>query len=457
MRIPYDVAVIGAGIVGCAVARAFTLAGARVAILEKSQELLDGASKANSAILHTGFDAPPGSLELQCVQAGYRIYTEIREHMGLPLDRSGAMVLAWSEEQAAQLPGFLAQAHGNGVPTVRQISGSEALELEPELARHIRGALLVPDEALIDPWTAGHAYMLQAVLNGAEIFYGAEVLAGRREAGIWHLDTTSETVAARLVINAAGLFGDRVEEKLLGASHFRIMPRKGQFVVFDKPAARHLEHILLPVPTKITKGIVVTRTVFGNILVGPTAEEQEDRLNAAMDSQTLTMLQEKAGEILPVLAEEEISAIYAGLRPGSDDKAYRVRTADGYIVLGGIRSTGLSASLGLAEHALSLAAKMGFEWAELDDPLWPAMPMLAEREVRDFACPGNGGVVCQCERVTAREIEAALSGPLPARSWAGLKRRTRAGMGRCQGFYCAERLAEMTQGRLAVPLAGEEK
>jgi glycerol-3-phosphate dehydrogenase len=236
-----------------------------------------------------------------------------------------------------------------------------------------------------------------------------------------------------------------------GESWFTIKPRKGQFVVYDKTAAALAGHILLPVPTKITKGIVVCRTAFGNLLVGPTAEEQDDREHATVDRATLQALMRRGCEILPALAGHEVTAVYAGLRPATEAKEYRIRTdlAPDYICVGGIRSTGLSAALGIAAHVVRLAAR---DDSPLTDPVWPKLPNISVDGPRDWQCPGHGGVVCHCELVTRREIEAALTGPLAAGSLAGLKRRTRVTMGRCQGFYCSAELARMTEGRLAQPM-----
>ncbi len=446
----FDVAVVGGGVVGCAVARRFTLQGARVVLLEKGADILSGASKGNSAILHTGFDAPPGSLELACMQAGYTEYLEIRDRLRLPLLESGAIVCAWSEEELAKLPGILAQAHGNGVAAARMVTPGEILAREPNLSARVLGGVLVPGEHLIDPWSAPLAYVLQALANGAEVRRNTEVTGGAFAGGAWRLETSAGPVACGTVINCAGLFGDTLEALLTGAADFTIKPRKGQFVVFDKAAARLLRSIILPVPTERTKGIVVTPTVFGNVLVGPTAEEQDSRTDAGTDEATLRMLAEKGAEILPGLAGMGITAIYAGIRPATERKEYRVRQAPGYIALGGIRSTGLTAALGLAQHAWGLYAGAQQPVA---NPIWPQVPVLAEHGARDWQSPGYGEVICHCEMATSREIEAALRGPLPAGDYGGLKRRTRAGMGRCQGFYCSARLAELSAGCFAAPLA----
>lgn len=447
----FDVAVIGAGVVGCAIARRFTLAGARVCVLEKAADILDGASKGNSAILHTGFDAPVGSLEQSCIAAGYEEYLAIHGRLGLPLIRSGAVVIAWTAQQESVLPMLVEQARQNGVLDVELLPASQLRALEPGLGPAARSGFRVPREYLIDPWSAPLAYLLQAVANGAEILLGAEVTGGRRD-GAWTLETTRGTVRAELVVNAAGLWGDVLDERLIGRRDFQIRPRKGQFIVYDKSAAALAWHIILPVPSKVTKGVVVCRTAFGNLLVGPTAEDQDSRERATLVTETLASLKCRGEEILPALRDHSITAIYAGLRPATEFEDFQIRSHDGlgYITVGGIRSTGLSAALGIARHVERLADLAATPPAS---PSWPIVPNISEHAPRDWQRAGHGGVVCHCELATRREILAALEGPLPARSVAGLKRRTRATMGRCQGFFCSAELSRLTEGRFVAAMA----
>ncbi len=452
---PFDVAIIGTGVVGCAMARRFTLDGARVVILEKAADVLDGASKANSAILHTGFDAPPGSLEQACIAAGYREYLDIHESLGLPLLKTGAMVLAWDADQLAQLDGLIAKAHKNGVMDVTLLTREQVLEREPHLADHVMGGFAVPGEYLIDPWASAHAYILQAMANGAELRRDCELLSGSFGNGHWTLETAQGTVQAKQVINCAGLYGDVVDQRLLGHADFQIKPRKGQFVVFDKPASELAQAVILPVPTKTTKGVVLFRTIFGNLAVGPTAEEQQSRTDASTDRDTLQDLRAKGIEMLPELANYEVTTVYAGLRPATEFQDYQISAhADqNYISVSGIRSTGLSAALGIARHVAGLNTSTGFARAPLTNPVCPPPDRLSNYHPRDWQEPNNGGIICHCELVTKREILAALEGPLPPRTLQGLKRRTRVCMGRCQGFYCTGPLSELTAGYLTPPLA----
>lgn len=451
---PYDIAVIGGGVVGCAVARRFTLSGARVVLIEKAADILAGASKGNSAILHTGFDAPSESLELRCMRAGYGEFLNIREHLGLPLVKTSAVVAAWDDDQLAKLDQIIAQAHGNGILDVARISGAEVTARIPQISTAVLGGVLVPGEYIIDPWSTPLGYIHQALANGAEVLRETEILSGEFDGHAWRLETSKGVLEARTVINCAGLFGDIVDKRLTGETHFEIKPRKGQFVVFDKAAAQLLDTIILPVPTERTKGIVLTPTIFGNVLVGPTAEEQSDRSAATVEHQALEQLIAKAYQVMPALSSVPVIATYAGLRPATEHKDYQIRYDTDYnlIVAGGVRSTGLTGALGIAQYIEKLYEQRNGSAETLNNPIWPQMPMLAEQERRDWTIPGYGEIICHCELVTKREIEAALSGPLPAGDIGGLKRRTRAGLGRCQGFYCNAQIAALTHGKFVAPL-----
>jgi len=451
----FDVCVVGGGVVGCAMARRLTLEGLRVALIESGSDILAGASKANSAILHTGFDAPPDSVELDCMRNGHAEYLSIREGLNLPLLETSALVVAWTDDEAVALDGIVAPAHRNGVADVRRIDADELRSREPHLSHRALGAVLVPREHLIDPWSAPLGYIRQAVDNGAQVLFGARLLDGVFDGRSWRLRTARGEIEATTVVNCAGLFGDDVERALLGDSEFQIKPRKGQFVVFDKASVDLVGPILLPVPSALTKGIVVTRTVFGNVLVGPTAEEQDDRLHPTVDRASLGRLIDRAVEIVPALRDMPVTAVYAGLRPATERKEYRIRrVADrNYIAVGGIRSTGLTSALGIARHVFDLGWGEGNRPVPLVDPVCRPMPNLAEHLPRDWESADAGEIVCHCERVTRREIEAALAQPLGAGNAGGLKRRTRAGMGRCQGFHCSARVAELTLGVWEVPIA----
>ncbi|MDY0872963.1 NAD(P)/FAD-dependent oxidoreductase [Dongia rigui] len=443
-----QVVVIGGGVVGCAIFRRFAMAGLRPVLLEAGADILSGASKANSALLHTGFDAPHGSLELACMQQGYREYLNIHERLNLPLVKSGAIVVAWNEEQLQKLDDIVAKAHDNNVTDVTRIDRDQLRRMEPLLSPKALAGVHVPGEHIIDPWSAPLAYVHQGLAHGGIVLRNCRVTGGSFN-GTWHLETSEGEVTADLVINAAGNQGDIIEA-INRPAPFKITPRKGQFVVFDKPAARLVKAIILPVPTERTKGVVICRTAFGNVLVGPTAEDQEDRVHASVDQEALRQLVARGIEMLPGLATVDVSAVYAGLRPATEFKDYQITAQPDrrWITVAGIRSTGLTGALGIAQHVAGLYAA-SFGLLTETEPIWTPVPNLCEELPRPYQSPLGADIVCHCEWVTRGEIENALSGDFPAGDVGGLKRRTRAMMGRCQGFYCSAHVMALADGKLA--------
>lgn len=424
------------------------MGGARPVLLEAGRDILSGASKGNSALLHTGFDAPHNSLELSCMQSGYREYLAIREKLNLPLVRSGAIVVAWNEEELAKLDDIVAKAHENKVEDVQRIDRDQLRRQEPLLSPKALGGVYVSGEHIIDPWSAPLAYVQQGLAHGGIVLRNCRVSGGHFD-GIWHLETSQGMVTADCVINAAGNYGDIVEA-INRPAPFKITPRKGQFVVFDKPAARLLKAIILPVPTERTKGVVICRTAFGNVLVGPTAEDQEDRTKASVDEAALRQLVARGIEILPGLANVDVNAVYAGLRPATEFKDYQITAQPDrrWITVAGIRSTGLTGALGIAQHVANLY-DTSYRRLTDTDPIWTPVPNLCEENARPYQDPLGADIVCHCELVTRGEIVRALDGAFPAGDIGGLKRRTRAMMGRCQGFYCSAHVTALAEGKFA--------
>lgn len=457
----FDVAIVGAGVVGCAIARSFATRGWSTLVLEKAGDILEGASKGNSALLHTGFDEPAGSAELTLIKAGYAIYRRIHHRMNLPLLETSGLVVAWDERQLAALDGIAAHARANGITDVALLDRAALRRREPQLAPHALGAVVVPGEHVIDPWSAPLGYLRQAMLHGARLVTGALVRRFARVRGTWEITTDAGVFAARLVVNAAGLFGDRIEAAAGRTAGFTIRPRKGQFVVYDKPARALVGAIILGVPTEKTKGVLLAPTVFGNLLLGPTAEDQDDRIHARCEESVLRRIIGQGEAMLPGLAGQTVTAGFAGLRPATEHRDYvlAVDAAEGWITVGGIRSTGLSASLGIGEWAVTQGSAVlgGARAAPADDDLdWPLMPNLAEHRPRPWRQPGRSPIVCHCEWVTEAEITDALRGPLPAGTLGGLKRRTRVMMGRCQGFGCAGAVARLAPDLVAPGRAAAE-
>jgi glycerol-3-phosphate dehydrogenase len=448
-----DVAVIGAGVVGTAIAREIGRSNRSCILIEARSDVGDATSKANTAILHTGFDAPVGSLEAGLVRRGHAKLREYAEQTGIPVERTGAAVVAWTEAQQAELPGLLSKALANRYDAAELISAETLYRREPHLAPGARGALVVPDESIICPWTTTLAYATDALAAGVTLQLDTTVHAVRRDPDGTHLlDTSSGPVRARWLVNAAGLGSDAVN-RMMGHDEFTVTPRRGQLVVFDKFARQLVTSIILPIPTGTTKGVLVAPTIYGNLLVGPTAEDLSDRTDTATTADGLRSLVAAGVAIVPELAGEEITNSYSGLRAATEHRDYQVSCHNDsrYVCVGGIRSTGLSASLALAEHVAELMTNGGYPVVARDDAPAPArQPNLGEAFLRPATDPASvtadpeyGRVVCFCERVSRGEVRDALASSLPPRDLAGVARRTRATNGRCQGFYCAAEIASM--------------
>jgi glycerol-3-phosphate dehydrogenase len=448
-----DVLIAGGGVVGCAIARELALFDLRVTLLEAGPDVGAGTSKANTALLHTGFDAKPGTLEAELVVRGYEQLGHYAERVGIPVERTGALLVAWTEEQLDSLPSIVEQSHANGYEPIRELSVEELYRREPHLGPGALGALEVPDEGIICPFTTPLAFATEALLAGCELQRGVAV------SGLERLDGGGVLVRAggrewrtRFLVNAAGLRADELDS-MLGHHGFTVTPRRGELIVFDKLSRPLVSHILLAVPTKITKGVLIAPTVFGNVMLGPTAENIERKDDTSSTAHGLDYLRAEGRRILPDLVEQEVTAVYVGLRAATEHTDYQVsiHADEGYICVGGIRSTGLSGSMAIAEHVRGLLEDAGLALSpRAGPPVELSMPNIGEAFTRPYADearigadPDYGRIVCFCERVTRGEIRDALASPLPPVDLDGLRRRTRAHMGRCQGFFCGAELAAL--------------
>ncbi|MCS0599662.1 FAD-dependent oxidoreductase [Streptomyces sp. LP11] len=449
---PYDVAIVGAGVVGCALARELARRPRlRVALVEARDDVGQGTSKANTAIVHTGFDATPGTLEARLVRDGYRRLTAYAAESGIALEAVGALLVAWDEEQRAALPRLAGKAVRNGHTETRMLGQGELYAREPHLGPGALGALHVPGESVICPWTTTLAYATQAVRAGTDLHLRAAVETVTRDGDGHLLTTTRGTLRARHLVNAAGLGADTLD-RLLGHDDFTVTPRRGQLLVYDRLARPLVRHILLPVPTALGKGVLVAPTVHGNVLLGPTAEDLHDKSATHSTAEGIALLRDKGRRVLPALLDEEVTAVYAGLRAATEHEDYRITAHPGerYVTVGSIRSTGLSASMAIAAHVTGLLADTGLDLGPVREPAPVTMPDLGataprpcERPGLVAADPAYADLVCFCERVSRGEIRDALAATVPPRTPEGLRRRTRARAGRCQGFHCGARVAEL--------------
>jgi len=456
-----DVAIIGAGVVGTAIARTLACHDVTCVLIDGAADVGTGSSKANTAILHTGFDTVPGSLESRLLRRGSALLRDYAGRAGIPVEHTGALLVAWTPEQEAGLPAIEHKARQNSCTDVRRISVDELYRREPHLGPGALGALDVPGESIVCPWTTPLAYATEALAAGAALRLGSRVTGISTGDGEHRLSTSTGEVRSRWVVNAAGLESDRVD-RMLGGDGFTITPRRGELIVFDKLARSLVGSILLPVPTARTKGVLVAPTVYGNVLLGPTAEDVGDRRDTATTAAGLTGLLAAGRRIVPGLVSEEVTAIYAGLRAATEHPDYQIWVDETrrYVCVGGIRSTGLSASLGIAEYVAGLLADAGLPLADKPEPGPPVMPYLGEAGTRPYADAARvaadqeyGRIVCHCERVTRGEIRDALASPIPPADLDGLRRRTRVLNGRCQGFYCAATVSTLFSAARGEPRA----
>ncbi|HLF75274.1 MAG TPA: FAD-dependent oxidoreductase [Anaerolineales bacterium] len=453
--LPFDVAVIGAGAVGSAIARELSRYQLSVALIEANPDVGMGTSKASTAIWHTGYDAEPGSLEAALLRRSYPLMEAFMQEVGSPFERVGGLLVAWTREQLETLPALVEKAHKNRFGDVHPLSREEVYAREPRLGNGALGGMFVPGEGILCTFTIPLACATQAVVNGATLKLDFPVKSIQEADGIYmissHLAGEGETIRARWVINAAGLFSDEIDAHF-GHGNFSVRPRRGELIVYDKLARSLVNHIVLPVPTPITKGVLISPTVYGNVLLGPTAEDLPDKTATNTSAAGLQMLLEKGRMVLPALLEEEVTATYAGLRAATEHTDYQIslHADQRYICVGGIRSTGISGSLGIAEYVRELLEEAGVTLEPRPEFKSIRMPNIGEAFLRPYQSaelimknPDYGRIVCHCERVTLGELLDARSAAIPAKDLDALRRRTRAMQGRCPGFNCQASLMNL--------------
>lgn len=444
MTFEYDVAIVGAGDVGAAVARELARFNLRIVLLD-SGDVGAGTSKANTAILHTGFDAKPGTAEAKLVTRGHGLLLAYAAEVGIPIERTGALLVAWTPEEVERLPEIEANARACGYGRVRKVSAHELYGREPNLGGGALAGLEVPDEFIVCPFTPPLAFATQAALAGVDVRRWEPVLGLDRLGEGWRLTTADGSVTCRFLVNAAGLRSDEVH-RMAGLDGFTVTPRKGELIVFDKLARGLLSHIILPVPTATTKGVLIAPTVFGNVMVGPTAQDIHDKTDTSSTTAGLESLRSAGERIMPELDNYEVTATYVGLRAATEHKDYQLQVHGdrSYVCAAGIRSTGLTASMAIAEWVRDALDGAGLPLNERPTGLPSVqMPNIGEAAPRPYAereaieaDSAYGEIICFCERVTRGEIRDAARSTLPPEDLDGLRRRTRVLMGRCQGFFC---------------------
>lgn len=456
----YDVIVIGCGVVGAATAYRLARYRLRTAVLEACNDVANGTTKANSAIIHAGYDPEPGTLMAALNVEGNRMTAEICRKLDVPFRRCGSLVVGFTPADRAMLETLYQRGVANGVPELRLLSGEDVHALEPALSPEVCGALLAPTAGIIDPWGFALAMIETAVQNGVELHRSCPVtaIAALPEGG-FRLTTPKGSFTARCVINAAGVDADRVHE-LLEPISWKMTPNRGEYYLLDKSEGSLVDHVIFQCPGPEGKGVLVSPTVHGNLIAGPNAEPVTDRLDLGNTADGLDFVRARALKSVPGIRFRQNIRNFSGIRANTDQGDFLIGASPnhpGFIDLAGIKSPGLSSAPAIGKRAAELAAEAGLPLEEKPD-------FVDERHVVRFRHlspeeknaliaqdPRYGRVICRCETITEGEIVDALHSPVPACTVNGVKRRCNAGMGRCQGGFCGPRVQEIIARELGVP------
>ena len=457
----YDIVIIGAGVTGAAAAWALSRLQANICVLERDEDVCTGTSKANSAIIHGGFDPIPGSLMAKLNVEGSEMMEQLCEKLDVPFRRNGALVVCNDNSRLDALEGLLRRGEQNGVKGLRIVRGEELRRMEPNLSDSVVAALYAPTSGIVCPFELTLALAENAYDNGVDFHFHAEVTDIRKdEKGLFHVKAGGTEYITRAVINAAGVYADRIHN-MVSRKQIHITPRRGEYCLYDKELGGYVQHTIFQLPTEKGKGVLVTPTVHGNILAGPTSDLIEDKEDTATTARGLAEVLEKESISVRPLPKGKIITSFAGLRAHGDTGDFIIGEAEDaplFYDLAGIESPGLSSAPAIgkmtadwAQKALNLQTKEHCRETRKGIPCFSELSF-EERKKLIAENPLYGHMVCRCETVTEGEIVDAIRRPLGARSLDGVKRRTRAGMGRCQSGFCSPMVMEILHRETKIPL-----
>lgn len=468
----YDVAIIGAGVVGSAIARELSRYQVSACVIEKEEDVCCGTSKANSAIVHAGFDATPGSLKAKLNVAGSRMMEPLSKELDFPYQRNGSLVTCTKEQDPALLKELLEKGKENGVEGLRILAGSELSAMEPNLSDDVIAALYAPSGAIVCPFQLTIALAENASVNGIEFFFDTKVTAITQNSAsdataepFYEIVTDHGQLQAKTVVNAAGVYADEISH-MASSRPLHITARKGEYMLFDKTAGGYVSHTIFQLPSKMGKGVLVTPTVHGNLLIGPTAADTEDKDGIDTTAEGLDMIRCKAKKSVRELPLRQVITSFAGLRAHADGDDFMIEEAAdaaGFFNVAGIESPGLSSApaigvlvAGWIRDRLNLPENKNFT-AKRSGMIQPAALSFEARKQLIQTQPAYGSIICRCEMISEGEILDAIHRPLGARSLDGVKRRTRAGMGRCQSGFCAPKVMEILEREVPLPMTALTK
>lgn len=454
----YDVAIIGAGVIGCSIAREMSRYELRVCVLEKSSDAAAGTTKANSAIVHAGFDAKPDSLKGRLNAKGNAMFDRLSEELDFPFKRIGAFVLCFDEKDLYKLEELKKQGETNGVPGLVILSKGEIKKLEPNISEDVVAALYAPSSGIVCPYEMTIALAENANCNGVEFRFETEVTKIEKNNKGYLINTSNGEIEASLIVNAAGVHADEINN-MVSNKKLNIVPRKGQYLLFDKEAGNLVSKTIFQLPTAMGKGVLVTPTVDGNLLLGPNAIDVEDKNDLITSKDGMDEIVSKGRLSVKDLPLNKVITSFSGLRAHSEADDFIIGEAydaENFINAAGIESPGLSSAPSIAQVIENIITqKLKPKKNENFNPIRKGIPKFRElsNEERNKLIkerPEYGKIVCRCEVVTEGEIIDSIRRPLGARSLDGVKRRTRAGMGRCQAGFCSAKIVDILAKELNV-------
>ena len=449
----YDVVIIGAGVSGSACARELSRYNLSICVVEKEEDVCCGTSKANSAIVHSGIDCKPGTLMSEMNVRGNELMEPLSKELDFEFRRNGSLIVCFSEEDRPKLEALYEQGIANKIPDIRILDAHEVHEMEPNLSEEVVAAIYCPTGGIVCPCGLNIALAENAATNGVEFRFNTEVTDICRKDDGYQLSTNRGYILTRCVVNAAGVYAD-VFHNMVSSKKIHITPRRGEYCLLDKEAGTHVSHTIFQLPSKMGKGVLVTPTVHGNLLVGPTAVDvtNKEAVNTTQDG--LDSLVKTAALSVKNVPMRQVITSFAGLRAHEDGNDFIIGEAEdakGFINAAGIESPGLSSApaigemvAGIAADLLSLTKKTDFI-STRKGILRPETLSMEERNQLIKEHPEYGNIICRCEMISEGEIMDAIHRPLGARSLDGVKRRTRAGMGRCQAGFCSPRTMEILE------------
>ncbi len=457
----YDVIIIGGGASGTATARELSKYKGTFCLLEKEEDLCCGTSKANSGIVHAGYDAPEGSLMAKLNVLGNEKMEKLSRELDFPFKRTGSLVLCFSPEDLPSLKLLYDRGIANGVKNLLILCREEVLKMEPNVSDEVFAALYAPTAGIVCPFEMNLAFGENAYENGVEFHFNTEVIRLEKIEKGYRIFTNKGEFETKCIVNAAGVYADDIHN-MVSKRKIHITPRKGEYCLLDKSAGAHVSRTVFALPGKEGKGVLVTPTVHGNLLIGPTATDIEEKEGTNTTGNGLAQVINKAGKNVKNLPLRQIITSFAGLRAHEDHHEFiieEVEDAPGFIDCAGIESPGLTSAPAIGERVAEiLREKLGLEEKEnfiskRKGILRPASLSFEERNALIKENPAYGNIICRCEMVTEGEIREAIRRPLGAKSLDGVKRRTRAGMGRCQSGFCSSKVMEILAQELNADLS----